>query len=99
MDCSVYVKPVEKLVSPVDYEEARMVMLAVDGMGCTNCATRIHNSLMSVDGVLEAHVYYNLQLAEVIFDPGNTSPADFVQAISHAGNNGQHNYQARVILR
>jgi Cu+-exporting ATPase len=99
MDCSSYVEPVEKQVSPVDYEEARMVMLAVDGMGCTNCATRIHNSLIRMDGVLEAHVYHNLQLAEVVFDPGSTSPADFVQAIVNAGNNGQHNYQARVILR
>lgn len=100
MDCSSYVEPVEKSISPVDYyEEARMVMLAVDGMGCTNCATRIRNSLISLDGVLEAHVYHNLQLAEVVFDPGSIDPTDFVRAVSSAGDDGQRAYQARVILR
>jgi copper chaperone CopZ len=99
MDDSCYVEPVKKSVSPVDYEEARMVMLAVDGMGCPNCATRIRNSLIRLDGVLETHVYHNLQLAEVVFDPRSTNPTDFVRAVLTAGDDGRHAYQARVILR
>lgn len=95
--CSV--EPVEKSVSPEDYVEAMMVMLAVDGMGCPNCATRIRNSLIRLDGVLEAHVYHNLQLAEVVFDPGSTDPTEFVRAVGSAEDDGQHTYQARVILR
>ena len=35
--CSVEL--IEKSVSPEDYEEAMMVMLAVDGMDCPNCAS------------------------------------------------------------
>ena len=93
------VEPVEKLVSPSDYEEAIMVILAVDGMGCPSCATRIRNSLVRLNGVLEAHVYTNFQLVEVVFDPGSTDPTDFVRAVSSAGDDGQHAYQARVILR
>ena len=93
------VEPVEKLVSPRDHEEAIMVILAVDGMGCPSCATRIRNSLVRLNGVLEAHVYTNFQLVEVVFDPGSTDPTDFVRAVSSAGDDGQHAYQARVILR
>ncbi len=68
-------------------------------MGCPDCATRIRNSLIRLDGVLEAYVYQNLQLAEVVFDPGSASPIDFVHAVSSAGDDDQHAYQARVILR
>ena len=99
MDGSCYVEPVDKSVSPGDYEEAMMVMLAVDGMGFPNCATRIRNSLVRLNGVLEAHVYTNFQLVQVVFDPGSTDPTDFVRAVSSAGDDGQHAYQARVILR
>lgn len=99
MDCSGYVKPVEKSVTPIDYEEAMIVLLAVDGMGCPNCATRVQNCLVNLEGVLEAHVYHDLELAEVIFDPGSTDLSNFVRAVSSAGNDDHHDYQARVILR
>lgn len=99
MEGNCQVEPVEKPVSLGDYEEAMIVMLAVDGMGCPGCATLIRNSLISLDGVLEAHVYSDFQLAEVVFKPESINPADFVRAISDTGDDRQHVYQARVILR
>lgn len=94
-----YVEPFEKSLSPEDYDEAMMVMLAVDGMTCPNCATRIRNSLIRLDGVLEAHVYHNIQLAEVVFDPAYIESTDVLLAVSNAGDDELHVYQARVILR
>ncbi len=99
MDGNCHVVPVEKPASQGDCEEAKIVMLAVDGMGCPNCATRIRNSLTGLDGVLEAYVYQNLQLTEVVFDPRSAGPIDFVRAVSSAGDDGQRTYQARVIFR
>lgn len=99
MEGKCHVELVEKPVSLGDYDEAMMVMLAVDGMGCPSCATRIRNSLIRLEGVLEAHVYSDFQLAEVVFDPESIEPKDFVRAIKSAGDDGEHTYQARVILQ
>lgn len=99
MDGNYHMVPVDKPASPGDCEEAMMVMLAVDGMGCPNCATRIRNSLIGLDGVLEAYVYQSLQLAEVIFDPRSAGPMDFVRAVSSAGDDDQQAYRARIVLR
>lgn len=99
MESNCDVQSVEKSVSPGDYEQAMMVMLAVDGMGCPNCATRVRNSLIWLDGVLEAHVYHSLQQAEVVFDPGRIDLIEFLHAVSSAGEDGQHAYQARIVLR
>ena len=91
--------PVGKPTSPGDCEEAMMVLLAVDGMGCQNCATRIRNSLIRLDGVLEVYVYLSIQLAEVVFDPRSADPIYFIHAVSSAGGDDQHDYQARIIVR
>ncbi|MCL6555342.1 MAG: heavy metal translocating P-type ATPase [Burkholderiales bacterium] len=67
------------------------VDLALDGMTCAACATRIEKVLNALPGV-EAQVNFAAERAQVRFDPGRVSTADLIQAVRRAG------YEARPIL-
>lgn len=98
MDENCYVEPVFKNTDSSDQlQKAEIATLAVWGMGCENCATRVRNSLLSLDGVLGVDVYLNMALAEVRYDNRNVSVNVLVDAVSRAGNDGRHEYRAEVI--
>lgn len=98
MDEKCYVEPIYKdAVSAESLRNADSALLAVWGMGCPNCATRVRNSLLSVEGVLGADVYLNMALAEVRYDGRKVSPEVLVNAVSRAGNDGRHEYRAQLI--
>ncbi|MDX9707400.1 MAG: heavy metal translocating P-type ATPase [Azospira sp.] len=58
--------------------------LAVSGMSCAACATRIEKVLRRIDGV-EASVNLAAERARVRFVPGHAMPADLIAAIEKAG--------------
>ena len=96
-DC--HVEPIEK---PLDHEalaRAAVTYLTVSGMGCPRCAIRVNNSLLRLDGVLEANVFLEQGFAAVAYDPDRLKPGDLVQAVAEAGNDGRHHYQARVVTQ
>ena len=62
-------------------------------MGCPNCATRVRNSLLSLNGVFGVDVYLNMAVAEVIYDREKISAV----AVASAGNDGRHEYRAQLI--
>jgi copper chaperone len=99
MDEKCYVEPIKKdgiLVEQL--ESADTATLAIRGMGCENCATRVRNSLLSLDGVHTVDIYLNMALAEVRYD-GNKIPAtNLVAAVSRAGNDGRHHYVAELLM-
>ena len=72
-------------------------MLIVWGMGCPNCATRVRNSLLSLNGVFGVEVDLNMGVAEVSYDSEQVSPVEFAAAIAEAGNDGRHEYRAQLI--
>ncbi len=94
-DC--HVEPVEKDVPLDDPTDARIVGLSVSGMGCVNCGTRVRNGLLSLDGVVSAAVDWETGLAFVDYVPAQTSVDAILAAVAAAGNDGHHNYTARVI--
>jgi len=63
--------------------EAR-VELALEGMTCAACATRIERKLNKLEGV-EASVNYATEQAAVRYDAGRVAVADLVQAVEAAG--------------
>ncbi len=63
--------------------EAR-VELALEGMTCAACATRIERKLNKLEGV-EASVNYATEQAAVRYDTGRVAVADLVQAVEDAG--------------
>jgi copper chaperone CopZ len=98
MDDNCYVEPIYKdTVSADVLRNADSALLAVWGMGCQNCATRVRNSLLSVEGVIGVDVYLNMAMAEVRYDGRRVSPAAMVNAVSSAGNDGRHEYRAELI--
>ncbi|MBI5839811.1 MAG: heavy-metal-associated domain-containing protein [Chloroflexi bacterium] len=98
MDEKCCVEPIYKNTASADQiQKADKATLAVRGMGCENCATRVRNSLLSLDGVHGVDVYLNMALAEVSYDSKKVSASELVSAVSRAGNDGRHEYRAELV--
>jgi len=97
MNENCYVEPIYKTASSDQIQNADNATLAVWGMGCENCITRVRNSLLSLDGVYGVDVYLNMALAEVSYDSKKISAVELVDAVSRAGNDGRHKYRAELI--
>ena len=99
MDENCYVEPRYKdMPSMAELQDARHVTLAVSGMGCPNCANRVHNQLISLEGVYGVDVYLHMALAVVIFDKNKISPGQLIAAVTEAGNDGRHEYRAEITV-
>ncbi len=94
-----HVEPVQKPVDPDTLKSADVVYLTITGMGCPRCAMRVNNSLLNLDGVLLSEMVLENGIAVVAYDPARVTPADLVQAVSNAGNDGRHHYAARVFVQ
>lgn len=88
-----HVDPLEKFVSPEEQETTTAISLAVWGMGCPNCAMRVHNSLLALKGVIQADVNHVTAMADVVFNPNLLTIFDLADAVANAGNDGRHRYQ------
>lgn len=98
MDENCYVEPIYKdLISPEQLQKADKATLIVWGMGCPNCATRVRNSLLALDGVYGVDVYLNMAVAEISYDSQKTMPTEFAAAVVRAGNDGRHEYRAQLV--
>jgi copper chaperone CopZ len=67
-------------------------------MGCHKCATRVRNSLLSLEGVYGVDLYLNIALVEVIFASTKVSPNRLIDAVAQAGNDGRPEYRAQLIV-
>ncbi len=92
-----HVEPMEKPLDEAALVSAQAVYLAVSGMGCPNCAARVRNGLLSIDGVLLADVNLGMNIAAAAYDPERVTPEDLTQAVTDAGNDGRHHYVAEVV--
>ena len=99
MDENCYVEPVNKTALDSVIRAADSALLSVSGMGCQNCATRVRNGLLLLDGVFYAEIYLNLRMAEVFFDEKKISAEALVSAVAGAGNDGRHQYRAEVVAK
>ena len=97
MDEDCHVEPLEKAVTLQQIQAASRAILSIGGMGCPNCAMRVHNSLVAVNGVYRADVYLKIGLAEVYYDRNKVSADVLTQVVQHAGTAVRHDYHALVI--
>lgn len=98
MDENCYVEPIYKNnTSTEETQKADKATLVVWGMGCENCATRVRNGLLSLEGVYGVDVYLNMALAEVSYDNKKVTAEDLVNAVTRAGGDGRHDYRAQLI--
>lgn len=83
-------------------EEERMaevyVVLAVWGMRGPSCAIRVRQSLVLLDGVIEAYVDYLVGMAEVLFDPMAVNVQELIEAVTRAGGDERYEYGARIAI-
>jgi P-type Cu+ transporter len=63
---------------------AERTALAIEGMSCAGCATRVERTLNGLDGV-DATVNYATALASVSYDPNHVAVADLVREVARAG--------------
>lgn len=96
MDDQCHVEPIQKKATPEETESTSLIRLAVLGMGCPNCATRVRNSLIRVTGVIDAVVEHTFGIAEVIYNPNLTTQDALVNAVARAGGDGRHEYRAQI---
>lgn len=98
MDENCYVEPIYKNMAAVEeLQKADKATLIVWGMGCPNCATRVRNSLLALEGVYGVDVYLNMAIAEVSYDREKTAPKELLAAVARAGNDGRHEYRAELV--
>ena len=96
--CGCHVEAIQKHVRPEQIDAAARVFLVVWGMGCPNCALRVRNSLLQLDGVLDVQINLERGLAQVFFDPVALQAEQLPDAVAAAGNDGHHRYLAQVLV-
>lgn len=97
MNANCDVELIQKDVSVEDQNAAQMVILAVWGLGCENCANRVRNSLLRLDGVVSADIALAHGLVMVDYVPSKTNLNDILLAVTAAGNDGHHHYRAEIV--
>jgi copper chaperone CopZ len=97
MDDNCHVEPIQKTITDEERHNAKIALLLVWGMGCPNCAARVRNSLLSQNGVVDAYVDHNASIARVAFNPEVASVDILLSAVARAGNDGRHEYGARLL--
>jgi len=66
------------------------VLIGIEGMRCTSCASGIRSMLKRTRGVVSADVSFNQKEVNVEFDPSATSREKIIEVINNMG------YKARV---
>jgi copper chaperone CopZ len=97
VDENCHVEPIIKNVPEIEPENVKVTQLVVWGMGCHNCANRVHNSLISLNGVLQVQVDHAMGMAFVEHDPDKTSTDELISAVTNAGGDGRHEYSALLM--
>lgn len=94
MEEQCHVEPLQKTATHEEKQSTNLIVLAVQGMGCPNCANRVRNSVIQVDGVVDALVDHTYGLAQVIYNPNLTNQEALIDAVARAGGDGRHEYRA-----
>lgn len=96
MDKQCHVEPLQKEATPDELADLQGQFLIIGGMGCPNCAARVRNSLLSLNGVVEVYVDHVSGQGYVVFNPKLALTSNLLEAVEMAGNDGHHNYWAEV---
>lgn len=99
MDENCHVEPVQKIATAEEQKTVEMASFSVWGMGCPNCAARVRNSLLSLRGVVCAYVDHIAGTAGVAYNPDLATVEMLISAVARAGNDGRHEYGARLLSK
>lgn len=97
MEENCHVDPIYKSAASADQlQKADITTLMISGMGCANCATRVRNSLLSLDEVYGVDVYLQMGLAEVRYNSQKIAASALLEAVARA-DDGHHQYRAELV--
>src|SRR3970040_1656055 len=96
MDENCHVEPLQKAATADEQRITTWTLLAVYGMGCPNCANRVRNSLISLNGVIGAYVDHTMGIANVEFNPDRVTIPALINAVARAGGDGRHEYRTQL---
>ena len=91
---------VDMYYKPYDEKEVSRISnarLSVRGMGCPNCAIRVRNAILQLDGVNWVDVDLDSGTAVVAYHASAISPQPFIPAVAAADPQGRHDYRAELI--
>ena len=97
MDENCYVEPIQKNATAEERQKIEKALFVVWGMDCPNCAARVRNSLLLLNGVVNAYVDHTAGVAGVIYNPELATGEMLISAVARAGNDGRHEYGARLL--
>lgn len=97
MEENCYVAPVLRIPTTEERQNTQITLLAVTGMGCPSCAMRVRNSLIALNGVVDAYVDHIAGVARVVFNPDLVKIEMLIGATASAGNDGRHKYSAQLL--
>lgn len=92
MNANCHVEPLQKIITSDERMNLTTVGLAVWGMGCSNCATRVRNGLLALAGVVGADVDHTTGFAFIEYSQDLVSLPDLLLAIAQAGGDTRHKY-------
>ncbi len=92
-----HVEPMRVEVEPSELESARAILLAVEGMGCPNCANRVRNALLRTPGVLAVEMDLTGGRATVAIRQEMTDVTPLLQAVAASGAGTHHVYRAALL--
>lgn len=95
-DC--YVKPAEVTPDMAALSNAMYAYMAISGLGCVNCANRVRNGLLAIDGVHLAEVSLQNGWAAVAYDPMRVTTIQLLlDSVARIGHESNHHYEARLL--
>jgi len=97
MNANCHVEPIQKVTTTDELQSLTTVGLAIWGMGCVNCATRVRNALLALTGVVEADVDHATGFASVEYSQNLASLPALLQAVAQAGDGEHHKYIAMLL--
>ena len=97
MNANCHVEPIQKVTTIDELQSLTTVGLAIWGMGCVNCATRVRNALLALTGVVEVDVDHATGFASVEYSQNLVSLPALLQAVAQAGDGEHHKYIAMLL--
>ena len=92
-----HVNPTTKPSDPEAMRDARSAYLAIAGLGCERCATRVRNALLELGNALAADVCLADGTARVAYAPAQTDVARLLAAVGTSGDDTRHRYRATLL--
>lgn len=97
MEDNCHVEPIQKTITAEELQNVEIALLSVWGMGYPNCEARVRNSLLSLNGVVNAYVNHTVGIAGVAFNAEMANLEMLISAVARARNDGRHEYGAQLL--